>query len=315
MECVADAPCPSGSADAGTLLLFGGSTIVGSRAENLADTWQWDGAHWIQSCVTGPGARFGMNGATLSGRPVLFGGATVSMTLDDTWTWNGSGWSTVTPAVSPPARFEGASASLGATLVLFGGVSSSATALGDTWVWDGASWAQQEVPGPGARSSPAVATLQDTVVLFGGNTLTQVNAGSSEAYVVNTPLADTWTWDGSSWTEHHVTGPSPRFGATMATLGDQVVLFGGNAFMGGTTTPLGDTWAWDGMQWKELQVTGPSPRIAAASATFGNVIVLFGGYAGGDSDLGDTWTWDGSQWAAVSAQGPTAREDAMLVAY
>jgi hypothetical protein len=67
-----------------------------------------------------------------------------------------------------------------------------------------------------------------TVVLFGG-----FNGGAL--------LDDTWTWNGSDWTQQHpATSPSARETTSVAYDGatGTVVLFGGN----GSEGALGDTW-------------------------------------------------------------------------
>jgi hypothetical protein len=71
--------------------------------------------------------------------------------------------------------------------------------------------------------------------------------------------ADTWAWDGGSWTMLNVTSPPTRSQAVMATLGKQLLLFGGypNDASG---VRQGDTWAWDGTTWTELDVPGPTAR-------------------------------------------------------
>ncbi|PZR14921.1 MAG: hypothetical protein DI536_09050 [Archangium gephyra] len=51
------------------------------------------------------------------------------------------------------ARTQHAMAPLGATLVLFGGLTN--TELGDTWVWDGTKWSRRT---PAPRPSPATRT-------------------------------------------------------------------------------------------------------------------------------------------------------------
>jgi hypothetical protein len=120
-----------------------------------------------------------------------------------------------------------------------------------------------------------------TVVLFGGN-------GHRR------PLADTWTWDGTTWTKQHpAVHPSTRTQAAAAydAATSSVVLFGGKGTSSGFL--LGDTWTWDGTSWtKQAPVSSPSARDGAAMAydvATGNV-VLFGG-----NDLSgfpnDTWTW------------------------
>jgi hypothetical protein len=48
-----------------------------------------------------------------------------------------------------------------------------------------------------------MATMGNVVVLFGGH-------GASGV------LADTWLWDGSTWTQRNVTGPAAREAHAMA---------------------------------------------------------------------------------------------------
>jgi hypothetical protein len=57
-----------------------------------------------------------------------------------------------------------------------------------------------------ASQSGQMATLNGTVVLFGG-------------FDGKTALDETWTWNGTSWMQQSVTGPSARYNASMATVG------------------------------------------------------------------------------------------------
>jgi N-acetylneuraminic acid mutarotase len=101
-----------------------------------------------------------------------------------------------------------------------------------------------------------MATLNGTVVMFGG-----YDPDNFNDYF----LADTWTWDGAAWTQQFAPGPGARYGAAMATLSGQVVLFGGT---GSSKEFLDDTWTWDGTSWTQLDVTGPTARAFAVMATF-----------------------------------------------
>ena len=143
-----------------------------------------------------------------------------------------------------------------------------------------------------------MAPLGDKLVLFGG--------GTGSAY-----LADTWTWDGTAWTQLSVTGPSARAYSAMAPLGDKLVLFGGACYGGGCVDPSGwaefsDTWTWDGTAWTELSVTGPSGRGQAVMAPLGDKLVLYGG-TNSTGVLSDTWMWDGTAWTQLNVSGPPAR--------
>ena len=160
------------------------------------------------------------------------------------------------------------------------------------------------------------------VVLFGGR-------AQGAAY------GDTWTWDGTDWTQQHP-AHSPPPGSEMGMAYDAgdglVVLFdqdqetwtwdgtdwtrqhpahlppGQNdgialAYDAGDglvlLVELGQTWTWDGTDWTQ-QHPAHSPQARffpsmAYDASEGE-IVLFGGGHNGSVPLKDTWTWDGTDW-------------------
>ena len=107
------------------------------------------------------------------------------------------------------------------------------------------------------------------LVLFGG-------------YGTNgTTLGDTWTWDGTTWTQANpATSPSARDGASEAydSGKSDLVLFGGQD---ASHTDVNDTWTWDGTTWTQANpATSPPARSSAALAENGNgQVVLFGGVA------------------------------------
>jgi hypothetical protein len=103
---------------------------------------------------------------------------------------------------------------------------------------------------PPARFYPSVATLDGKVVLFGGSN--------------GTDLADTWTWNGSTWTQLGVTGPVARAGATATAWNGGIVLFGGSE----SGTYVADTWVWNGAAWVSQTATGPATRFGAAMGSF-----------------------------------------------
>ena len=281
---------------------------------------------WTDTGAAGPGVR---TDAAMAYDPandhmVLFGGLDASSNpLGDTWTWDGTAWAQVHPATSPSARYGAAMAYDPATgnLVLFGGNSAgpgNATVLDDTWTWDGNTWTEVKASGPGARMGASMAydAASQTMVLFGG-----FNGGD---YGVASPYdGDTWTWDGTAWTDTLVTGPPARAGASMvydpafATL----VLFGGtDAYFYYTAHggALGDTWTWDGTAWTAAAAGGPSARLTASMAYDPNTatVVVFGGSSGAGGaagNLGDTWTWNGAAWSQPTlTNSPPARSGATM---
>ncbi len=204
---------------------------------------------------------------------------------------------------APSESTEAASSSelvTGASVVLFGDAREFNQAV---WAFDGASWSSK----PPATRSPdptlkdaAMASRGRSVVLFGGikvDTFTTRLTGRETGML--TP--ETLEWDGQDWTVKASTGPSPRRHHAMATLGDKVLLFGGES--GGSR--LGDTWEWDGTEWTLKATTGPSPRSGHAMAALNGKIVLFGGdHASGFPDSGETWEWDGTSWTQRESPSP-----------
>jgi hypothetical protein len=216
--------------------------------------------------------------------------------LNDTWDWNGTTW-TELDIMGPSARAQQSMIGLGANVLLFGGqgLGGLGPALGDTWQWSTMGWTQLTVAAPSAREGGATAVLNGKVILYGGQ-------GSGGAF-----LSDTWEWDGAKWTELTITGPTPggRFGHSMATLGNVIVLFGN---VGGPT----DTWTFDGTAWTQAATVGPTGEDGGLSesrgfqtmATLDGKVILFGGEQDANHILNDTWAWDGASWTELTVSNP-----------
>lgn len=155
---------------------------------------------------------------------------------------------------------------------------------------------------PAARFEHALAEDFDRreVVLFGGRDPNGVL------------LADTWTWNGSTWTRRSPTwSPPARRNAAFAWhhIGRRVVLYGGVDAQG---LALDDLWEWDGNDWAQVVQASPRPSARAgaalASGTADGALVLFGGIDALGVPLADTWLWDGAQWQlATPSIAPSAR--------
>jgi hypothetical protein len=305
-----------------TVVLFGGLTSNGAPS---SATWVWNGSTWSQAVpqIQGPGARSGASLAfsqTLN-QLILFGGMASTGLVNDTWAWNGQSWVALTPVTSPPVR-EDASLAVDANgnLVLFGGTgaaqspnasaqgpsgntdgaagadaastsgatdtaaSTNLEVLADTWTWDGSNWSLQSGAEPPARTG-ATLTWDPALgasVLFGGSGTPAGTSASS--------MADTWTWDGSAWTEAvPATSPPARAKAVAdyaAGLGGVVVTTGS-----GTAGALDDTWSYDGTTWNPVAAaTPPADRSDAAAAwdAATQQLVVFGGLGTGGNTLSDT---------------------------
>ncbi len=180
----------------GSTLLFGGQTAAGrASSASLA----WDGATW-QPAAPGPrgvapGSRFRAALAYDSARErvVLVGGQAAGEVLGDCHAYAGDRW---LPVPSLPAGQERRSHAMAYDrvrdqLVLFGGLRLDSSPLVPTLIFDGTQWhARPGLAAPPSRERAAMAydPVADRVLLFGGQ-------GASG------PLNDTWSWDGSTWTQ------------------------------------------------------------------------------------------------------------------
>ena len=194
--------------------LTGGA--AGATSPSLAAWMQANGS--ANGCTTGCPSSPGDRSASVTsfdqatGEVMLFGGLDDSGegNLNDTWAWNGTTWTqaadagdagctdTCTDAPPPRAASSMAYDPASGQLILFGGGQGAGSYMNDTWAWNGSTWTQVDdatdpactdtcTGSPSARTG-AVMAFDPTLgklVLFGGITGTN----------------DTWTWDGSGWTQ------------------------------------------------------------------------------------------------------------------
>ena len=206
--------------DQGPVIVVGGLVFANSDVPPAAPTWQWDGRGWTQlhpQHSPPPGIAAGMAYDPARREAVL-------LTQGQTWTWDGSDWTQRQPATSPPAREIAtmATSPSGSGVVLFGGSvpGNTSKTLGDTWTWDGTTWRLLSPPAaPAARDQASMVydRAGGRVLLYGG-----VDDAS------HTTFADTWAWDGTTWSRLAQGGPAHGSRLTMAydEATGQVVLFG-----------------------------------------------------------------------------------------
>lgn len=162
---------------------------------------------------------------------------------------------------------------------------------------DGPRVAEVAVVGDAGEPQPGAAqTAPESIVLFGG-----IGATPDGGYPTED---DTWIWTATSgWTQvHPAQAPSARFGAMAASLGGEVVLFGGDG-------PVAETWTWNGSTWAQVHPSWSPPTLTSSVfGLLGQELVLFGGYNNG-MIYDDVWRWDGATWTHASPGAtPTARE-------
>ena len=197
-------------------------------------------------------------------------------------------------------------------IVAFGGQGDEPVS-NRTFEWDAVGGWQQRLPAvvpPGRYSHGMVYdAARRCVVVFGG-----LDAGAVPMQV----LADTWEWDGSTWTRRTpAQSPPARFDLAMAydRLRQRSVLFGGRPDY---ATTFGDTWEWDGVNWvNAAPAFAPSARVNAAMAfdPRNRRVLLFGGIDLNGFFAPETWLWNGVSWrllqpaASPATFGALAEDD------
>jgi hypothetical protein len=294
-----------------TLVLLGGKSFNGY----LQDTWTWDGHAWTQQHpATSPGPILGASMAydDATGLVVLFGGSPIfGSATNDTWTWDGSTWTQMHPSIAPPPRRDATlvyDAAIG-QLILFGGYGTDTKSpLNDTWTWDGQTWTQQHpATSPSARLNASMAydAAMRTVVLFGGDDM-----GAPIPL-----LTDTWTWDGTKWTQQHpATSPEVRFtndgtlyGAyssptamVLDEASQQVIL----TLAGGENSDkqkIQVSWAWNGRTWTQQSVQHlPEQKMYLFYSAAQKTVYAFATSITMSTFNDSLWRWNGKTW-----QSPT----------
>ncbi|MBI5853426.1 MAG: hypothetical protein HZB39_20645 [Planctomycetes bacterium] len=178
------------------------------------------------------------------------------------------------------------------------GTTAGALHGNETWVWDGASWTDaQPATRPSPRRDPALAAdpSRGVLVLFGG--------WGPGPFGGSIPLADTWEWNGSTWTQSFTAHtPSPRADAAMSFCSrrNAVVLYGGNA-----PSPVGEVWVYDGVDWTSAAPPATAPIFDHSLCDdVARARLVLAGRSNSSALDRETWEWDGAAWTRVALGDP-----------
>ena len=228
--------------------------------------------------------------------------------LGDTWIGDGAKWEQEIVPGPVPRYFAALAYDAPRHMyVLFGGQAGAVT-MDDTWTWDGAKWTQMSPahkPPPRRNAAMAYDPSHQAVVMHGGLIPDQAEGFES---------SDTWTWNGSDWTEVSVESKAigPRQGLRMVTAGNGVLLFGGNY---ANLRYYADVWTWDGAGWSRIDRNPTPPGRGNAAITWDpldSALFVYGG-AGINSQAGpgalgkqlnDVWVLRNGAWTQLRADGP-----------
>ncbi len=255
------------------VVLFGGWNQTSGY---LNDTWEWNCATRTWRQITAAASPARRQGARLmydaaGSRMILFGGVDASRFYNETWRYTGSTWTrlTTTSSSSSGRTFNGRTfhglvyhAGRG-SLVIFGGIGypngatqGTVTDFNDMWELSGTTWTDITPSGtkPGGRGwfGMTYENSSSRIVVYGGwNNTSRISH------------ADTWAWNGSSWTQL-VAGSAPgtrdSFAMTYDVARNRSVVFGGY---------WSDLWELAGSTWTSVTTTDgttPPPPVNPGTA-------------------------------------------------
>lgn len=246
----------------------------------------------------GPRSRHGLVYDRTAKAAVLFGGivwGAPARLLADTWELHDRTWTRIATPEAPSARHRGAMVYLDSRelSLLFGGQNAAGDFLGDTWTYSSRRWRRVQPRGmaPSPRCGHAMAFDEQSgaAVLFGG------------IKPDDTPLGDTWLFDGAAWQPVSGSSPPPRRYAAFAYDPDLkgCLLHGGAEDDHGRRT-FGDAWLFQSNVWKQLDrsfETDPRDDHGLGYHRLAKRLVLLEGVAGARGIL----VGEATGWRAVQA--------------
>ncbi len=229
-------------------------------------------------------------------RLVLFGGRSITATLNDTWIYDlaANAWHQITGSIAPEARYglAGAFDPVNQRILIFGG-QNGAKFFNDVWAFDivKEQWSQIKTAGkaPTGRSDTAAA-IDPSLGQF------IISRGTTASGLAD----DTWALDLVTNVWQNISPPtrSPALSHAAATFDEidhRFILFGG---LDANNQPSNDQWSLDpaAQVWKQfgtITPANPTPRSSATIVYDPNTFNIY--LFGGKTILGinnETWSID-----------------------
>ena len=345
-------------------ILYTGGVCSGSAATE--ETYEWDGTNWTKVDLVIFAGRYFGSGLTFDPDHqvvVLFGGATsTGFLLASTFTYANKSWISVGDSAYPVPRSLHVFVAdpVNNVIDLYGGL-NDVTSFFDFWTYQNGQLKRQDTNSPTDCALPLAVFDTDRRKLvmfcessatweFDGTTWTQFDPTKTSPPVhrfasmvydqtlkktvffggydgVSLYLDQTWTFDGTVWTQVKK-NPAP-FRSHAAMWWDPIlkktVMYGGlgRLTVNDRLTRFSDMWSFDGIGWTEIKpATTPGMRYGASVLVDPktNHAFVFGGIRVDIDDknnqvqvyTNDMWEWDGTTWAKVTSSvlTPPVRENA-----
>jgi len=194
----------------GKVVLFGGCDALYATS-CLNDTWEWNGANWVQASPTtsppGRSVHHNMAFNPSTGHVMIFGGGSGSgpsqPTLADAWEYDGATWTPVGAGPSARAAACMASDTAQSRVLMYGGGTWTDPYESDTWSFANSSASQLAGgPPPMMSANCAFDAWRERFVIHAA-------AATQVPFAV---LGDTWEFDGTSWSDQTQATGGPTSG-------------------------------------------------------------------------------------------------------
>ena len=276
----------------GRPLLVTSENVPGAVMQLMTTTWTWDGSRWT-ALRSDPQVDAGGNlvyDSYLNRVVTLAGGITGSPYA--MWGLDANGWANLYPETIPSRGLYPASVVLDPVHRQLVALVPEQTTTA-TWTFDGSTWTKAapatNLP-PRRQQAVAYDPATSTTVVYGGDLV----IGGSR------PFDDTWTWNGTTWTElHPATTPGGCTAGQLAydAASRQMILFCVREQQNRSGNFIISTWAWSGTTWTQLHPSTTPPAAFMPRMTYDAVhqeLVLFLGPVG--STKPQTWTYSNGAW-------------------
>ncbi|HUP60430.1 MAG TPA: kelch repeat-containing protein [Thermoanaerobaculia bacterium] len=362
--CVNDATMTYRAAN-GTVVVNGG--VCSIETSPLEQTWEWDGTNWTEVKTVPFSRSVGQAIAydSLRDAIVTFGGFLAFQTTPNSFTslFRNDNWRLAFATVRPVPRslFAFATDTVTRTIWMFGGLNEFGSSyMAELWGYRNGQWFSLALSGAPVDCSAPMAAFdanRGKLVLNCGGLTTFEFDGSKwnllaprnnppsrrfAAMVYDETLKrvvlfggydglnyrnDTWTFDGTDWTEVKKNKPQNRGMMAMwyDPLQQKTILYGGlgRGNINERITRYTDMWAFNGTGWTKLNVTAtPGERFGAQAGVDRRTgkLYLFGGLRAEiiEDDRrrqffdDETWEWNGqtNTWTRLTpARAPHARQN------
>jgi len=177
-----------------------------------------------------------------------------------------------------------------------------------TWLFDGAArrWSQSPALTPPLFGGQVAFDAREGVVVL-------IGSPADGGTCLDSMPAQTWTWNGTTWTRLHPKtspGQCSALDASMAYDDATHRIIMATTDYGGAKVTFQNTWVWDGTNWTH-RGRGPLANATVAYDPLSRRVLAFGGIDWRVADTGaasfsyhnETSAWNGKRWVQLSAGG------------